>query len=150
MTTDIKLNLTKNQLIDLLNQAFDEGMCGYQDLKEDFIEKLIEPVITNAAIDAEIDALKYSVTGVGHTWNFPPVPSMPSSIQFAPIVPSVITISNNIPSSIVITPPVDITVEMDNLDIDVSAYDSTWQLHRPATPPMPTLDQWQISSSIIT
>ena len=35
------MNLTKEELKKLLNKAFDEGACGFQDLKESFIDQLI-------------------------------------------------------------------------------------------------------------
>jgi len=39
------INITKEKLAILLGEAFDEGMCGYQDLKESFVEKIVEDCV---------------------------------------------------------------------------------------------------------
>lgn len=36
------MNITKEKLIEILSQVFDEGLCGYKDLKESYISNIIE------------------------------------------------------------------------------------------------------------
>lgn len=35
------MNITKDELSKLLKEAYDEGMCGYEDLKDDYVQQIV-------------------------------------------------------------------------------------------------------------
>jgi len=60
-----KMNIfiDKQKLIALLSSAFDEGMYGYKDLKEEFIEKLVEEAMEEK-VKEEKEYVQPSARGV--------------------------------------------------------------------------------------
>lgn len=42
------MNITKDELAKLLKEAYDEGMCGYEDLKDDYVQQIVAEFSSNS------------------------------------------------------------------------------------------------------